>query len=107
MADFENETWPMFLKKPGQYLFVKVDGKQKIIHSIRVQLLDGGEGFVHQRKKRSLQNDNDFGEALDHLVDYELSTERDYMITMRDYFRKELEARSRFESIYKKFMGHS
>lgn len=102
MVLFEQEKWPIFLKHPTQWQYIRIEGARRMILSARVELTDKGEGFIHQRQRKVYADDADFGIALDQLVGYQLVTERDYFIALRDYFRKEMEARSRFEPYYNK-----
>lgn len=104
MQLFEKEEWPVFLKHPTQWMFLKVDGKEKAVFSMRVELTDNQQGFIHQRKKKVYKDDADFGSALDLLINYEVVNSRDYLIGLRDYFKKETDAAERFEPIYNKLM---
>ena len=103
LEDLKGAEYPIFLKHPEQWHFIKVG--QGVIFSVRVELLDGGTGFEHKRRKKTFADLPAFHAALEKLVGYELVQDYDYVVALRDYFRKELEARGRYEPIYEQFMN--
>ncbi|GHE65180.1 hypothetical protein [Roseivirga thermotolerans] len=102
IEDLCKENYPIFLKHPQEYLLIKIT--EMTIFTVRVVLLDEGYSFEHKRKKKTYKCENDFGEALDKLVGFNLITEYDYMVALRDYFHKEHEARERFRPVYEQFL---